>query len=95
MKVVHLSTMVNQSSANTRIHQALLHAGIDSTIIVLEKTAEIEKCDSVKHTFMELLFNAIGRRIEKLVLTVFYPNREKVVFSSGYYGINLLKDKRI
>lgn len=95
MKVVHLSTMVNQSSANTRIHQALLNAGIDSSIMVLEKTNDIETCYEVKHSFIELIKNAIERRIEKYILHLCYPKREKVIFSSGLYGINILKDTRI
>lgn len=37
MKVLHISYGVGNSSANTRLHKALLRNGIDSKILVLEK----------------------------------------------------------
>ena len=36
MKVLHISYSVGRSSANTRLHYALLERGIDSKILTLE-----------------------------------------------------------
>ena len=52
MKVVHLNTSVNRSSAPFRLHEALCQAGVDSQILVLNEGEGLEGVEGVKKSFL-------------------------------------------
>lgn len=95
MRVLHLSTGVGKSSANTRIHLALREEGIDSKILLLERKSDIGYTYLCENTWINQIKNAILRRIEIFYLNKKYPNRENVVFSTALYGTDIVKNKLI
>lgn len=76
MKVVHVSYSVGRSSANTRLHFALLDKGIESKILTLEKNCELEEVYQVKNN--KLLW-VIERKWRWLFQIIF----DKVLIKNG------------
>ncbi|HKM01644.1 MAG TPA: glycosyltransferase [Sedimentibacter sp.] len=96
MKVVHLSTSVSKSSANTKLHYSLLNNGIDSSILTLEKCSdELKHTYNQKKTFHYKVENKLINGIESKYLKYIYPERESLIYSSAYVGINILNNKLI
>lgn len=48
MKIVHVSYSVSQSSANTRLHIALIKSGIESKVLTLEGSTDLKEVYQVK-----------------------------------------------
>lgn len=94
MRVVHLSTGISYSSANTRIHLALQQHGIQSSVVTLGYTGDISNVEKLKCSFK---FKFI-RRIETYLgsfLKWIYVEKENVIFSIGLAGLDVTHVKLV
>ena len=57
MKILHISTSVNASSANTHLHMALKRSGIDSNILVKHCDLEDENIHVINNGFKDKVIN--------------------------------------
>ena len=95
MKIVHCSTYVGHSSANYRIHKALLKQGIDSKILVLkndnllEEVYEIGKYGIKYKTYGNVAYYL--NIIEFLTFDKILKLQKGMPFTSGWLGIDICK----
>ena len=95
MKVVHLSTGINESSACIRLHIALKKEGIESFVlaryVVVDGGESIRK---IKLSFRERLVHKFHLIRDKCVLQK-YDLLSEMPFSVGMFGANVLKMKEV
>lgn len=96
MKVVHCSTSVNNTSANTRIHKALLKRGIDSWILTMygntsgvPNILEVTKYGVKYYILRRLLYYA--NIIEFFFLDRICKLRHGMPYTWATWGINICK----
>ena len=63
MKVLHISYSVGRSSANTRLHYALLERGIDSKILTLEGDETLKEVYKIESKIYDELIKLIEVRV--------------------------------
>ncbi len=85
MKVVHLSTSISDSSACTRLHEALLNNGVESVIVTLSSNAKSDGIvelgkGSIKTRTLKLLDNIITKKCRK---------HENYPFNTGFTGYDI------
>lgn len=93
MKVAHLSTGISNSSAVTRLHKSMLNKGIDSYLITLRETNNIDR--AIKYTsytkFMKLK-RSLNIILDKLILKI-YKDKENLLYSlTSGYDISKIKE---
>lgn len=94
MKVVHFSTSVSESSANTKLHMALQKEGIESIILTRGYTGNIDHVQKVDLNFWEKVFFKLGRLFERYVSNK-YNLLPEMPFSLGICGIDLSRVKEV
>lgn len=85
MKVVHFSTGVNHFSANTRLHEALKHADVESTIVVKGFEKGIKHVQCTRPSLWYKLKAKIYNKISYLVMDK-YNKPEGMPFSINWMG---------
>lgn len=93
MKVVHLNTGINQSSAPYKLHEALLRAGIDSKILTLNPS----ECDDVKVVPKNVWYK-LKRKVYAVVRQVQcrrQPSQSYMPFTRLLVGIDVSKVSEI
>lgn len=88
MKVVHISTSVSESSANTRLHKALLNMGIASKILTMGHSGSIEKVYDLKNSLPVKIMD-VGMRKIRAKQKEYLPIQVNTPFSVGNTGYNL------
>lgn len=96
MKVLHLCFQDNGGAGRAafRLHQALLQNNIHSILLVQEKTSGHHTVEQLPKNKMEK-FLAFVRMAFSFIPNLFYPNREKDIFSSNFFLSNSKLLKRI
>lgn len=94
MKVVHFSTSVSESSANTKLHIALQKAGVESSILVRWCDENIEGVQKVNISLLEKVFSKINCVMEKTIIKR-YKILSGMPFSLGIFGVDLSKIKEV
>lgn len=88
MKIVHISTSVSESSANTRLHKALLDMGISSKILTMGHRGPIEEVYDLKNSIPKKIMDVGARRIRAKQKELL-PIRTNTPFSVGNTGYKL------
>jgi len=96
MKVLHIIAG-NLSGGAARgaywLHRGLVDSGVDSKIWTNSKTTfGDEKVISVNKTKKDKLSNFIRVQLDAN-MQIFYKNRKKVIFSTGFFGVDFTKSK--
>lgn len=99
MRVVHISTSISESSANTKLHKALLKSGIDSNVLVFSHSGEIDHVYDLNLTEVRTnLYEKIENRLKKIVVKKRKADAQiykDLPFSFGDVGMDLHKIKLI
>ena len=96
MNVVHLSTFDNRGGAARaayRLHAYLKGAGVQSQLIVKEKSGDDLSVISLSKRPFHLLFHGLGQKINRLALHL-YPKRENVQWSTNWAPNNIVRRVR-
>lgn len=83
MKIIHLSTEVDEVSAAFRIHEAVKKQGVTSCFLALKKTSDNQDIKEIEVNKRERVVNKWIKLLDDEILKHFYRNRENVVFSSA------------
>lgn len=94
MRVVHIGTAVSESSANVRLHRALLTQGIDSAILTLSHNGDIQEVYDLQLSFWDKLAVLAKIKIKELKREQEHI-RSDIPFSFGDIGYQLKKNKQI
>lgn len=92
MKVVHISYSVSNSSANTRLHDALIRRNVDSKILVLSHSGDVSETYNLKKSILRRVYNVFETkffqlRYGKINVKYGFP------FSVGSKGYSLYRNK--
>lgn len=94
MKIVHLNTSINESSAPYKLHKALILAGIDSKLLVLNESKKLEGTKKVN--------KSVGYRIMRRLMSIWrnrvssvYDKQEYMPFTVLPYGMNISRHRDI
>ncbi len=90
MKIVHISNSVSNSSANTKLHNALLKQEIQSQILVLCHSGDIKETFDLERSFFRKVYDVIlnyceENHLKKINFKYGFP------FSTGNKGYSLYK----
>ena len=92
IKIIHIvSGNLNNGAGRGAywLHTGLLTQNINSKILTNSKNKDFgNKIISTKNTFVDIVINRM-RSIGDSILVNLYPNRKKIIFSTGLVGINL------
>lgn len=99
MKVVHINTsdiVGGAGIAAHRLHLELLNKGIDSKMLVLEKKNDEKEVFTINRSkYYKFLLKILNSKLEYLNFYRHKKRKNKIIFSSGKYGIDILSCKEI
>lgn len=95
MRIVHLSSGVSSSSANTRLHKALIRQGMDSMIVTLEIKGNINNAIYYKPTCYEKIVNKIRWKWDSVFSSKFYHVLNGMPFADGKIGYHVDQMKEL
>ncbi|WP_111928241.1 glycosyltransferase [Clostridium tertium] len=98
MKVLHLTTtdgLTGSAKAVVRLNEALINKNINSRVLVKNKQSSSSDINSIYNTDIGKHFlSKLGNLIEKCQ-QIKYKNKEDIIFSTGFFGINILSNRLI
>lgn len=89
MKVVHLNTNLNITSAPYQLHKALLQNGIDSNLLVFN-ACDLEKAESPKHDLLYKLKRRAAAKKRDSIMQGYNQNPD-MYFTALPYGMDVSK----
>lgn len=94
MKVVHINTSDKSGGAAIaayRLHKELLKKGIDSKMLVLNKTTDEKEIFSIVRSKLDkFLISKIKFQLEYLIFKKYRERENKIIFSQGKYGYSIV-----
>lgn len=96
MKILHLTTQDNGGAgrAAVRLHQALLEQGINSQMIVQNKTTDYPTIHAMAQTRVQKFLIPFRQALDQFP-TMFYKHKNKDIFSSTFFPSNKKLLKKI
>jgi hypothetical protein len=76
------------------LHKGLIELGVNSKIFTNSKTTLGYENIMTLTSKKDKAINILSRQFDKLLL-FFYPNRKRIIFSSGLFGLDFTKKKSI
>lgn len=92
MRIVHISYSVSNSSANTKLHNALIKQNIDSKILTLSYSGEIAETYNLKKGFFRRICNILKEYFCRLIYGKI-NTKYGFPFSTGSKGYPIYKNK--